>query len=76
MAKIIQVTQPDGNAALVNAEAVSLVLTPNPNLGFHPSAKAVIYVGDQHIAVTEPVAQIKALLWLEPAAPAARAESH
>lgn len=62
MAKIIQVTQPDGNPALVNAEEVVLVLTPNASLGVNPAAHALLYVGAHQIAVTETVAQIRGQL--------------
>jgi hypothetical protein len=59
MAKMVQLTQPDGNPALINAEAVLLVITPNANLGVNPAAKALVYVGGQQIAVTETVAKVK-----------------
>jgi hypothetical protein len=62
MAKLVELTQPDGNPALVNADAILLVLTPNANLGFHPTAKSVVYVGSQQIAVTQTIGQIKAQL--------------
>ena len=61
MAKIIQVTQANGNPALINAEAVTLVITP-PNEGVPPGAQAIVYMGGQQLAVRETVAQIKALL--------------
>ncbi len=64
MAKIIQLTQPDGNPALVNTDAIVLVITPNANLGVNPAAKALVYVGAREIAVTESVAQVKAHLTL------------
>ena len=62
MAKIIEVTQADGNAALVNADGITYVLTPNPSMGVNPNAKAVIYLGAQQLAVRDTVAEIKARL--------------
>ena len=62
MAKFVELTQPDGNPALVNADSVTLVITPNANLGFHATAKSVVYIGSQQIAVTQTVAQVKAQL--------------
>jgi hypothetical protein len=62
MARLIELTQPDGGPALVNPDAVTLVLTPNAGLGFPQAARSVVYMGTQLVAVTETVAQIQALL--------------
>ena len=63
MAKIVPVTQADGNEALINADAVTYVITPNANIGANPNARAVIYFGSQQqLAVKDTVADIKAKL--------------
>ena len=63
MAKIIQLTQANGNPALVNADAVTLVVTPPPPTdSVPPGVQAIVYLGGQQLAVRETVAQIKALL--------------
>jgi hypothetical protein len=61
VAKIIQVTQANGNPALLNADAVTYVITPPPT-SVPAGAKAIIYFGAQQLAVQETVADIKALL--------------
>lgn len=59
MAKLLELTQPDGDPALVSVDAITLVVTPNRNLGFHPAARSVVYVGSQQVAVTQTVEQIR-----------------
>ena len=60
MAKIIEVTQADGQAALINVDSITMVLTSNAALGVNPNAKSLIYLsGQQQLAVTETVAQVK-----------------
>lgn len=61
MAKIVQVTQANGNPALVNIEAITHVITP-PTEGVPAGARATIYLGAQQLSVRESVAEIKALL--------------
>ena len=62
MARLIELTQPDGSPALVNADAITLVVTPNASLGFHQATRSVVYTGSQPLAVTETVAQVQARL--------------
>ena len=62
MAKLVEFTQPDGKPMLVNADAVTLVQTPNAAMGYHNAANALLTVGGQVVAVTETVAQVKAKL--------------
>jgi hypothetical protein len=62
MAKLIELTQPDGAPALINVESITMVITPNANVGAHPNAKSLVYLGAQQLAVTETVAQVKAKL--------------
>ena len=61
MAKVVQLTQANGNPALVNAEAISHVVTP-PTESTAPGARAIVYLGSQQLAVRETVAEIKGLL--------------
>ena len=61
MAKIIQLTQANGDPALANAEAITHVITP-PAQGAAPGARAIVYVGGRELAVRETVVDIKALL--------------
>jgi hypothetical protein len=58
---MVQVTQANGNAALINADAVTLVITV-PAEGAPAGARAIVHVGAQQLAVRETVADIKALL--------------
>jgi uncharacterized protein YlzI (FlbEa/FlbD family) len=60
VAKIVQVTQANGNPALINADAVTLVITP-PEAA-PTGARAIVYMGSQQLAVRESVAEVKALL--------------
>jgi hypothetical protein len=61
VAKIVQVTQANGNPALINTEAVTLVITPAEPVP--AGASAIIYFGGgQQIAVRETVAEVKAVL--------------
>jgi hypothetical protein len=60
VAKIVQVTQANGNPALVNLEAITHVITPPE--GVPAGARATIYLGAQQLSVRESVADIKALL--------------
>jgi hypothetical protein len=46
----------------VNPDAITLVITPNANLGFHQATRSVVYTGTQPLAVTETVAQVQARL--------------
>jgi hypothetical protein len=62
MARLIELTQPDGSPALVNPDGVTLVITPNASLGFPPAARSVVFMGTQTLAVTETVAQVQARL--------------
>ena len=62
MAKLVELTQPDGKPVLVNADAVTLVQTPNEAMGYHRAANALVTVAGQVVAVTETVTQVKAKL--------------
>jgi hypothetical protein len=62
MARFIELTMLDGNAMLVNADAVTMVQTSGPALGMNPAGRAVVTIGNQPIAVKETVAEVKALL--------------
>jgi hypothetical protein len=62
MARLIELTQPDGSPALVNPDGVTLVITPSASLGFPQAARSVVFMGTQTLAVTETVAQVQARL--------------
>ena len=62
MAKMVQLTQADGNPCLINAESVVLVITPNPDIKMPSGAKTLVYLGTQQMAVIETVAEVKAKL--------------
>ena len=61
MAKIVRVTQANGNPALLNCDAVTHVITP-PAEGVPAGAHAIVYLGSQQLAVRETVDEIRALL--------------
>ena len=62
MARLVELTQTDGKPVLVNADAVTLVQTPNAAMGYHGAANALLTVAGQVVAVTETVAQLKTKL--------------
>jgi hypothetical protein len=62
VAKLLELNQSDGKPALVNAGAITLVITPNEKLGFDPAVNSIVYVGGQQIGVTQTVAQVKSQL--------------